>query len=403
MRRIAITGIGILCCLGSCKEDVLKALREGRSGIELVPKRKELGFRSGLVGTLKGVPKPEIPKKYLRQMGQGSYLAIPTVQQAIMDTGLQERDVQNEHTGVIIGNSGNMLDIFEQCSKFHHHKKKLGGNALQRVMASSVSANLSVFFGTQGHCLTVSTACASGALAIGYGYQLIKFGFQDRMICGGVQDGSWAYDCNFDALRVFSKREDEPTKASRPFDTYRDGLVPAGGCGIVILEEYKQACARGSKIYGELIGYGTNSDGYDMTIPSGSGSVKCMELSLQNANIDAHEVNYINAHATSTLVGDVVEAKAIAKVFGKRPFVSSTKSMTGHEIGAAGSNELIYTLLMMQNDFIAPNINIEKIDSECQGINIVANKAIEAPIRVAMSNSFGFGGVNTCLIVKKLL
>ncbi len=401
MRRVVITGVGIVCCLGNSVNDVLRALREGQSGIEFIPERKEMGFRSSLAGTLKNFASPEIPKKYLRQMGQGSYIAVHAVQQAISDASLRESDINSERTGVIIGNSGNMLDTFEQC-RFFLSGKKLGGTALQRVMASSVSANLSVLLGVQGFTMTVSTACASGASAIGYSSQCIKFGLQDRIICGGVQEGSWAYDCNFDALRAFSGREDDPSRASRPFDRYRDGLVPSAGCGIVILEDYDQARARGARVYAELIGYGTNSDGYDMTIPSGVGSLKCMQLALKDAAIEASEVDYVNAHATSTVVGDVAEAQAIARLLGKRPLVSSTKSMTGHEIGAAGSNELIYTLLMMNNGFVAPNINIEEIDEECRGINIVANDAIDAPIRIAMSNSFGFGGVNSCLIVKKL-
>jgi 3-oxoacyl-[acyl-carrier-protein] synthase-1 len=394
--------MGILCCLGNTLEEVLKAIMEGRSGVEYVPERKQLGFRSALSGTLKNFTTPDIPKKYLRQMGKGSYLAIPAVQQAISDAMLEDSDIQNERTGIMIGNSGNMLDVFDQCNTFRNLKKKLGGNAMQRAMASSVSANLSVLFGTRGYCITVSTACASGASAIAYAYQLIKFGMQDRMICGGVQDNSWAYDCNFDALRVFSQREDEPTKASRPFDKYRDGLVPSGGCGIVVLEEYESARRRGANLQVELVGYGTNSDGMDMTTPSGIGSEQCMSLALHDAGVDAGEVDYINAHATSTLVGDVFEAKSIAKLFGNKPFVSSTKSMTGHEIGAAGSNELIYTILMMKNNFIAPNINIEEVDPECGAINIVANSAIEESIRVAMSNSFGFGGVNTSLVFKKI-
>ena len=401
MNRVAITGIGILSCLGCSKKDVQRALREGRSGIEFVPERKKMGFRSGLAGTLKHFSLPKIPKKSLRQMGQGSYMAVHAVQQAISDAKLNENDIKNEDTGIIIGNSGNMLDIFEQCNTFSHLKKKLGGNALQRTMASSVSANLSVLMGTQGHCMTVSTACASGASAIGYGYQLVKFGLQSRLICGGVQEGSWAYDCNFDALRVFSNREDDPIRASRPFDKYRDGLVPSAGCGIVILEDYEIAQARRAKIYAEIVGFATNSDGFDMTIPSGKGSMKCMEMALRDAGVDIKEIDYINAHATSTIVGDIAEAQAIAELFGKKPFVSSTKSMTGHEVGAAGSNELIYTLLMMQDNFIAPNINIEEVDDACRGINIVKNESIEAPIRVAMSNSFGFGGVNSCLIVKE--
>lgn len=394
--------MGILSCLGNSLDEVLKSLQEGHSGIEFINERKEMGFRSGLAGTLKDFSLPEVPKRVLRQMGQGSYMAYHPVKQAIEDADLQDNDIRNERTGIIIGNSGNMLDTYEQCRAFYDRTRRLGGNALQRVMASSISANLSVLLGTQGYCMTVSAACASGASAISHASQLIRFGVQDRMICGGMQEGSWAYDCNFDALRVFSGREDEPAKASRPFDKYRDGLVPSLGSGIVILEEYSLARRRGAHIWGEIIGTGTNSDGQDMTIPSGSGSIKCMELALRDAGLDSQEIDYINAHATSTRVGDISEAQAINKVFGPKPFVSSTKSMTGHEIGTAGSNEFIYTALMMQNGFVAPNINIEEIDPECEGINIVANHAVEARIRMAMSNSFGFGGVNTCLIIKNL-
>ena len=401
MRRVAITGMGIVCSIGNSLEEVTRALKRGCSGVEFVPERKEMGFRSGLVGTLKDFTTPKLPKKYLRQMGQGSYLAVHAAQQAVADAGWQQSELKNERTGIVIGNSGNMFDIFEQCSAFYHRTKKLGGTALQRVLASSVSANLSVMLGTQGHCMTVSTACASGSSAIGHAYQSIKFGLQDRMICGGVQENTWAYDCNFDALRNFSQREDEPTKASRPFDRHRDGLVPSRGCGIVALEEYEQAIDRGARIHAELIGYATSSDGFDMTTPSGVGYVRSVELALQDAAISVHDIDYINAHATSTIVGDATEAQAIAKVFGKGPSVSSTKSMTGHESAAAGSNELIYTVLMVENGFIAPSINIEEIDEACQGIEIVANEAADRQIRIAVSTSAGFGGVNTCLIVKK--
>ena len=395
--------MGILSCLGNSLDDVRIALQEGRSGIEFIPARKEMGFRSGLAGTLKNFTLPEIRKSALRQMGQGSYMAYDPVQQAIEDAGLQESDIRNERTGVIIGNSGNMLDTFEQCDRFYNRSKRLGGRSLQRVMASSVSANLSVLLRTQGYCLTVSSACSSGASAISHAAQLIRFDLQDRMICGGVQEGSWAYDCNFDALRVFSKREEAPAKASRPFDRYRDGLVPSLGCGIVILEDYSSARRRGASIWAEIIGTGTNSDGYDMTTPTGIGCARCMEIALRDAGVAAEVVDYINAHATSTIVGDVAEARSIREVFGMKPLVSSTKSMTGHEIGTAGSNELIYTVLMMKNGFVAPNINVEEIDPECGGTNIVANHAVEAQLRVAMSNSFGFGGVNTCLVVKNPL
>lgn len=394
--------MGILSCLGNTLESVGQALREGRSGIEFLPKRKEMGFRSGLTGTLKDFQVPKIPKRYLNQMGQGGYLAVHVAQQAIADGRLEEKDLRNERTGILIGNGGNFLDIYEQCHDFHDRHRKLGGNALQRVMASSVSANLSVLLGTRGRCLTVSSACASSASSIELGYQFIRSGSQDVMLCGGVQEGTWAMQCNFDALRVFSSREEEPTKASRPFDKYRDGLVPSTGAGMLVLEDYDHARSRGARIYAEMIGCGTNSDGFDMTVPSGRGSLKCMQMALEDGRITAEGVDYINAHATSTQVGDAVEAKAIRELFGDRPYVSSTKSMTGHEIGAAGGNELIYTLLMMENGFIAPNINVEEIDPECLGIRIVKNEAITARIQVALSNSFGFGGVNTCIILRKL-
>ena len=286
---------------------------------------------------------------------------------------------------------------------FHDKTQKLGGVAEQKVMGDSVSANLSVLLGNKGYSLTLSAACATGAAAIGFAAQLIETGLQDLCVCGGVQEDSWESTCSFDALQAFSLRENEPTRASRPFDKYRDGLVPSAGCGIVVLEDLEQARRRGARIHAELIGYAFTSDGYDMTVPSGEGSTRCMEHALQDAHITPAAVQYINAHGTSTPVGDAVEARGIAKVFGKGPPVSSTKSMTGHERGAAGSNELIYTLLMMEQNFIAPNINLEEIDPECGGIRIVANQPIEANIDIAASNSFGFGGVNTCVILKKHL
>lgn len=401
MRRVAITGIGIISCIGNNCQEVLESLRQGRSGIEFIPERKSLGFRSGLGGRIKDLEPPDIPKRNLRQMGPGSHIAVHATQQALQDAGLEPHQIKSDRTGIIIGNVGNFQDIYQQCHMFRDENLKLGGTALQKVMGDSVSANLSVLLGTRGYSLTVSAACATGAAAIGLAFQLIRGGLQDRGICGGVHEDTWEYFCHFDALKAFSMREDNPAKASRPFDTQRDGLVPSAGGGVIVLEELEQARCRGAKIYAELMGYAFTSDGYDMTIPSGEGSVRCMEQALQDAGITPDQVNYINAHATSTPVGDAVEAQGIARVFGKTPYVSSTKSMTGHEQGAAGSNELIYTLLMMEHSFIAPTINLEEIDPKCEGINIVANQALAANIDIAASNSFGFGGVNTCLILKR--
>lgn len=402
MRRVAITGTGIISSLGNSLDEVAGALQAGRSGVELLPERKAMGFNGCLSGTLRPFESPPLPKRYLRQMGEGGKMALAAAHQAVDDAGLEEDAVSHDRTGVVIGNSGNMRDVFQNCHTFSVEKKKLSGMALPRTMASSVSANLSVVLKTRGYCMTIASACASGATAIGHAAQLIRFGLQDRMIAGGVQEGSWEYDCNFDALRVFSGREDNPTAASRPFDRDRDGLVPSLGAGMVVLEDWEQARRRGARIHAELVGFASNSDGFDMTTASGTGGIKCMELALADAGIDAGRVDYINAHATSTPTGDAIEAEGIARVFGNRPVVSSTKSMTGHEIGAAGSNELVYTLLMMTRGFVAPSINIEEIDERCRGINIVANEAIPAAMEFAMSNSFGFGGVNSVLVVKRV-
>ena len=401
MRRVAITGLGIASCLGSSAPEVVDALRHGRSGIELIPERKALGFRSSLGARVKNLPTPEVSKRTLRQMGPSSYLAVHAARQAIADAGLETAQIKSERTAVIIGSLGNFQDTYQQCHAFRDQGLKLGGTALQRVMTDSPSANLSVLLGTRGYSFTVSAACATGAVALGAAFQLVRGGMQDRAIAGGVHEDSWEYFCNFDALNAFSLREAEPTRASRPFDKDRDGLVPSAGGGLLILEELEEARRRGARIYAELVGYAFTSDGYDMTVPSGEGSVRCMRQSLGDAGIRPDEVDYVNAHATSTPVGDTSEAQSIATVFGKRPYVSSTKSMTGHEQGACGSTEVIYALLMMRDQFVAPNINLDEVDPKCEGINIVANRAIEAKIDVAVSNAFGFGGVNTCLVLRK--
>ena len=401
MRRVAIVGMGIVSAIGNNTQEVLASLQQGHSGVEFIPERKALGFRSALGGRIKNLVALDIPKRNLRQMGRGSQLAVHAAQQALQDAGIEPQALRSPRVGVVMGNVGNAEDIYRQCRMFYDKSMKLGGTAMQRAMTDSVSANLSVLLGTQGYALTLSAACATGAATIGLSSQLIRGGLQDVCICGGTQEDGWEGVCHFDALQAFSMREDKPTKASRPFDKYRDGLVPSAGAGAVILEELEHARHRGARIYAELLGFAMNSDGYDMTIPSGEGSQRCMRLALEESGITPKQVNYVNAHASSTSVGDAAEAQAIATVFGQGPLVSSTKSMTGHELGAAGSNELIYCLLMMQHNFIAPNINVEEIDPRCLGINLVANQAREARIDVAVSNSFGFGGVNTCIILKK--
>jgi len=403
MRRVAVTGLGIVSCLGNTRHDVLAALQEGRSGIELISERKTLGFRSSLGGRIKGLDPPDIPKRNLRQMSPACYFGVHAARQAIQDSAWGPAQIQNDRTALIIGCTGNYRDIYQQCHTFRDERLKLGGTALVRAMVDSASANLSVLLGTRGYSLTISAACATGAAAIGLAFQLIRGGMQDRAIAGGVHEDTWEYCCHFDALKAFSLREDEPTKASRPFDRHRDGLVPSAGSGLIVLEDLEQARERGANIYAELIGYAFTSDGNDMTIPSGEGSVRCMRQALQEAGTRPDEVDYINAHATSTPAGDVSEARAIAEVFGMGPYVSSTKSMTGHEQGACGSTEVIYTLLMMRDRFVAPTINLDELDPECEGINVVGNHAIEAKVDVAVSNAFGFGGVNTCLVFRKEL
>jgi len=402
MERVAITGMGIVSSLGNSVPEVLVALREGRSGIEYVPERKELGFRSALAGRLKGFVPPQLDREQDRQLGDSGRMALVAARQAVADARLTDEQVRSDRTGAIVGNVANMHDIYQFGYTKAVLKRKLPSLSLARAMGSTISANLNVILGLRGQCYTVCSACASGATAIGHATQWIRLGMLDRALAGGVQEGSWEFDCMFESLRVFSNREHAPAEASRPFDKNRDGLVPSVGSGFVVVENYAQAVARGAPIYAEILGVASNADGYAITTPSGEGSVRCMRMALADAGIGPDEVDYVNAHATSTKVGDAVEAQGIVEVFGGRPYVSSTKSMTGHEIGASGATELIYTLLMMKHGFIAPNINVEEIDDDCRGINLVANDAIEAPVRVAMSNSFGFGGVNCVLVVRRV-
>jgi len=393
--------MGIISCLGHNLETVAEMLRNGRSGAKLIPERKELGFRSALAAPVTDFPMPDLDKGFERQLSRNGRMAVACALMSIADAGIAQQELSGERTGVIVGNAGNMEDIFQLIHKKYTTRRSLTALAMARTMTSTVSANLSVLFQLRGQCMTIGTACSSGATAIGEAAQLIRLGKQDRMLAGGVQEGTWEFDILFDALRVFSMREESPQEASRPFDKDRDGLVPAGGCGLLVLEDYERAVKRGARIRAELLGYGINADGYTMTTPSGEGAVRCMKLALADAGLLPERIEYINAHATSTPLGDAAEAQGIAAVFGDRPYVSSTKSMTGHEIGAGGATEVIYTLLMMERSFVAPSINITQIDEDCQGIRIVANEAIERELNITLSNSSGFGGVNSSLILKK--
>ena len=400
MRRVVITGLGIASSLGNDIKTVQAALREGRSGIEVIEERKELGFHSPVGGRIKDLELPDIPRRTLRQMGPPSRIGAAAAYQAVEDAGIGEV-LRDDRSACIIGNAGCWKDVYHQTVDFHQKKLTLGGGALARTMSDTVSANLSILLGTRGSSFSVAAACATGAVAVGHSYQLIKWGLQDRAVAGGILEDTWEFACQFDAIKAFSKREDAPTKASRPFDVNRDGLVPSAGAGVVILEELEAAKARGAKIYAAVCGYAFASAAHDMTQPTGDGGRRATLLALEDAQMSPDDITYINAHATSTQLGDVVEAEVIRELFGTGPHVSSTKSMSGHEGSASGACEVVYTSLMFDGGFIAPNINLEELDPRCHGISIVANEALDEPIEVALSNAFGFGGVNTCLIMKR--
>lgn len=406
MRRVAITGYGITSCLGNTREQVLAALRAGRSGITFLPERKAMGFRSALAGKMTPIGSLDtygVPRRTERAMGPAVRMAVHAAHHALAHAGLSPEELASERTAVIIGHGGVAQDVHQQVKAFHQEKATLPGTALQRAMNDTISANLSILLGARGVCYTVSAACATGAVAIGQGWLLIQRGIQDRALCGGFMEDSWEYACQFDALKALSVREDDPERASRPFDKGRDGLVPSAGGSILVLEDYERAVARGATIRAELLGYSFASDALDMTQPSGDGGRRAILQALEAAGVAPREVDYVNAHATSTQVGDVVEARILAEIFGggpQGPWVSSTKSTTGHEGAAAGSNELVYTLLMLENGFAAPSINIEDLDPECAGIRI-ARETVDGPLALAASTSFGFGGVNTCLVVRR--
>ncbi len=401
MRRVAITGMGVVSCLGNSVEDVLESLKEGRAVAEVVPEREEMRFNGVVACLVKDFVPPKVDKEQKRSLGNAVKYCLGATKEAIKNSGLDDEQVQDERTVTIMGHCGLHHEVFAECDLKVNKGKKLGSMVLPKSMTSSPTANLGVILGLHGPTYTVAAACASSAVSVGQALLAIRHGLQDRAIVGGLHDGCWEFDSHFDALRVLSERSDDPGAASRPFDIDRDGLVPSSGAATVILEEYEMAKARGAHIIAELVGYSLNNDGYKMTSPSGIGAIKCMNAALEDGQIAPEQIDYINAHGTSTPVGDAREAQGIEQIFGKKPLVSSTKSMTGHEVGSASANELVYSLLMMEHQFVAPSINIDNLDDQCKGINIVANEAIDAKIDVALSNSFGFGGVNACLVFKR--
>ena len=409
MRRVVITGIGIVSSIGNNAEEVRQSLYDGRSGIVAAPDFAELGFRSQVKGAVDIDLAALIDRKQMRFMGEGAAYAVVAMQQAVADSGLTEAEVSHPKTGLIAGSGGpstaNMLTAFDTTRE--KGPKRVGPYMVPRCMSSTVSACIATFFKIKGVNYSLSSACSTSAHCITAGVDAIRYGMQDVVFAGGGEELHWTLSVLFDAMGAMSSQyNDTPEKASRAYDAHRDGFVIAGGGGMVVLEDYERAKARGAKIYAEIVGYGANSDGYDMVAPSGEGAVRCMKLALDGFTAPLEmPVDYINAHGTSTPVGDVKELEAVREVFspkGYLPVVTSTKSLTGHSLGATGVQEAIYTLLMMQHKFIAASANIETPDPAIGDIPIPQTRMDNTTINLALSNSFGFGGTNATLALARV-
>ncbi|HBP40630.1 MAG: beta-ketoacyl-ACP synthase I [Vreelandella alkaliphila] len=402
MRRVVVTGLGIVSCLGNDQQQVLDALKNGRSGIRFKEKYAERGFRSHVAGSVDIDLDSLIDRKLRRFMGDAAAYAYVSMAQAIDDSGLSEEQVSNERTGLIAGSGGASSANQVEAADVMREKglRRVGPYRVTRTMGSTVSACLATPFKIKGVNFSISSACATSAHCIGSAMEQIQLGKQDIVFAGGGEEEHWTLSCLFDAMGALSTHyNDTPEKASRPYDQARDGFVIAGGGGMLVLEELEHAKARGAKIYGELVGYGATSDGHDMVAPSGEGATRCMRQAMATVEGD---IDYINTHGTSTPVGDVAELKAIREVFGNTtPAMSSTKSLTGHSLGATGVQEAIYSLLMMQNDFVAASANIEHLDEQADGFDIVRERRDGVTIDRVLSNSFGFGGTNACLVFQR--
>ncbi len=402
-RRVAITGIGIVCSIGNNKEEVLGSLKSGHSGIVYHPQYAELGFRSQVHGAVCLNPDEHIDKKHRRFMGDAAAYAYLALQQAIADARLAGSEVSDPRTGLILGSGGsstaNMLSATDTLRT--RGARKVPPTMVPRIMASTASAGLATAFGIRGTSYSISSACATSAHCIGNGYELIQFDKQDVVFAGGGEEVHWTLTLLFDAMGALSSKYNQaPSTASRPYDAHRDGFVISGGGGVVVLEELERAKAREAPIYAELIGYGASSDGQDMVKPSGEGAERCMRMALEGVKTP---VDYINAHGTGTPAGDIVELEAIKRLFPTRcPWISSTKSLTGHALGAAGVVEAIYSLLMLQHDFIAASANIQQLDPGAASFPIARERIDNVRLCTAMSNSFGFGGTNACLVFQRL-
>ncbi|MBZ9566644.1 beta-ketoacyl-ACP synthase I [Modicisalibacter tunisiensis] len=402
MRRVVVTGLGIVSCLGNDQHQVLDALKAGRSGIRFKDEYAELGFRSQVAGVVDIDLDALVDRKQRRFMGDAAAYAYVAMAQAIEDAGLTPEQVSNERTGLIAGSGGASSANQVEAADILRQKglRRVGPYRVTRTMGSTVSACLATPFKIKGVNYSISSACATSAHCIGNAVEQIQLGKQDVVFAGGGEEEHWTLSCLFDAMGALSTGyNDSPEKASRPYDKDRDGFVIAGGGGMVVLEDLEHAKARGATIYAEVVGYGATSDGYDMVAPSGEGAARCMRQAM--ATVDGG-IDYINTHGTSTPVGDVAELKAIREVFGDRtPAMSSTKSLTGHSLGATGVQEAIYSLLMMKNDFVAASANIESLDDQADGFDIVTQRRDGVNLERVLSNSFGFGGTNACLVLQK--
>ncbi len=402
MRRVVVTGIGITSCLGCDQETVLESLKLGRSGISFQEEYKELGFRSHVAGGVDLDIESLIDRKLRRFMGDAAAYSYVAMKQAIEDAGLTEEQVSNVRTGLIAGSGGaSSANIVEAADVLRQKgMRRVGPYRVTRTMGSTVSACLATPFKIKGVNYSITSACSTSAHCIGNAMEQIQLGKQDVIFAGGGEELHWSLSVLFDAMGALSsKYNDTPEKASRAYDADRDGFVIAGGGGMLVIEELEHAKARGAKIYAELVGYGATSDGYDMVAPSGEGAVRCMQQAM--STVDG-PVDYVNAHGTSTPAGDMQELKAIREAFGDQlPIVSSTKSLSGHSLGAAGVQEAIYTLLMQQNNFVAASANIENLDPEAEGVPIAVERRDDVKLERVMSNSFGFGGTNASLVFQR--
>jgi 3-oxoacyl-[acyl-carrier-protein] synthase-1 len=402
MKRAVITGIGIVSSIGNNKEEVLASLKSGKSGITFSEQFAEIKMRSQVWGNLKIQPKDHIDRKIMRFMGDAAAYTYLSMEQAIADANLTDEMVSNERTGIIAGSGGGSSRNQVDACQIMKEKgvRRVGPYMVPRTMASTTSACVATPFKIKGINYSMSSACATSAHCIGNALEQIQLGKQDIVFAGGGEELDWTMACEFDAMGALStKYNDTPETASRTYDVTRDGFVISGGGGIVVVEELEHALARGAKIYAEIVGYGATSDGYDMVAPSGEGAVRCMRQAL--STVDG-EVDYLNTHGTSTPAGDLKELEAINEVFPETaPNISATKSLTGHALGAAGVHEAIYSMLMMENNFIAPSMNITEVDPEAAHLPIVKDKAVDADLNIVMSNSFGFGGTNATLVFKR--